>query len=252
MTGLSEGKIDPAGLFDCMMMGAIRDHYGTVEGVAQAIKAGVDLVFVSHDAALAAQAVQRIRDELQEGAISRSELLTSTEKILRYKSALLPPDAHGSNAVGSKEYRQQIDRLYEQSLTAVSLPQSGLPKIGKSPLFIGCLPYVPTQASSPNRLIKGFHEALQDRFGGDSIEMSENPDGEEIKHTAAKAPGHSSIVIGVYNAHLRRGQLEPGSICWLPAASPLSWWPCAIPTIWPCRSINGVPPGPTTPLPQLQ
>jgi len=210
MTGLLKEKMGFSGLVlsDCMMMGAIRDHYGTVEGVAQAIKAGVDLVFESHDAALAAQAVHRIMDELQEGTISRRELQASTEKILRYKAALLPPEAHGLSAVGSKEHRQQIDRLYEQSLTAVSLPQSGLPKIGNNPLFIGCMPYIPTQASSPNRLTKGFHEALQDRFGGDAIEMSENPDAEEIKHTAAQAPGHSSIVIGVYNAHLRRGQLD--------------------------------------------
>jgi beta-N-acetylhexosaminidase len=210
LTGLLKGKMRFNGLVlsDCMMMGAIRDYYGTVEGVAQAIKAGVDLVFVSHDAELAAQAVQRVMDRLQEGTLSRGELQASTEKILRFKAALLPPDADGLRQVGSKEHRQQVDRLYEQSLTAVSLPQSGLPEIGNNPLFIGCLPYIPTQVSSPNRLKKGFHEALQGRFGGDAVEMTENPDGEEIQRIAARAPGHSCIAIGVYNAHLRRGQLN--------------------------------------------
>ena len=210
MTGLLKENMGFCGLVlsDCMMMGAIRDYYGTVEGVAQAVKAGVDLVFVSHDAALAAQAVRRVMEKLQEGTLSRKELQASTEKILKFKAALLPPDADGLRQVGSKEHRQQIDRLYEQSLTAVNLPLGGLPEIGNNPLFIGCLPYVPTQASSPNRLIKGFQETLQGRFGGDAVEMTENPDGEEIRRIVLQVTGHSCVVAGVYNAHLRRGQLN--------------------------------------------
>src|SRR5690606_12198516 len=56
LTGLLKEEMGFSGLVisDCLMMGAIRDHFGTLEGAVQAVRAGVDLVFMSHDAALAA------------------------------------------------------------------------------------------------------------------------------------------------------------------------------------------------------
>ena len=39
-------------LSDCMVMDAIRRHYGTARGVVEAMRAGVDMVFVSSNAGL--------------------------------------------------------------------------------------------------------------------------------------------------------------------------------------------------------
>jgi len=210
MTDLLKERMGFHGLVlsDCMMMGAIADHYGTVKGMTEAIKAGVDLVFASHSAKLAAEASRSMMEELREGRINSAELLASTEKILRYKAGLTPPDPAELSCVGSAEHRRQVEAMYEQSLTSVNLPKGGLPPPGDKPLFVGCLPYLPTQASSPNAGSVSFHEAMRLRFGGDAVSMTENPDWEEIARIAALAPGHSCIVIGTYNAHLRRGQLD--------------------------------------------
>ena len=54
MTRLLKERLGFDGLVlsDCMMMGAIADHYGSVAGIVAALKAGVDMVFASHSAQL--------------------------------------------------------------------------------------------------------------------------------------------------------------------------------------------------------
>ncbi len=210
MTGLLKQRMGFKGLVlsDCMMMGAIKDHYGTVSGMAAAIKAGVDLVFASHSVELAAQASDRMLEELRGGRMNAWELKASTDLILQYKANLKTPEASELGQVGSRAHRQQADNLYEQSLTAACLPQGKLPSLGENPLFVGCLPFVATQASSPNAAKISFAEALKERFGGEAAVMSENPDRLELDRISSLAPGHSSIVIGTYNGHLRTGQLD--------------------------------------------
>jgi beta-N-acetylhexosaminidase len=40
------------------------------------------------------------------------------------------------------------------------------------------------------------------------MQSSLNPGGEEIERICSRAAGHSSIVLGCYNAHLNRGQID--------------------------------------------
>ena len=210
MTDLLKKRMGFKGLVlsDCMMMGAIANHYGTVNGMVAALKAGVDLMFASHRVELAAQASNRMLEELREGRINAEELKASTSLILRYKACLMTPKASEFALVGSMANRQQAAAMYEQSLTAVHLPQGRLPALGERPLFIGCLPFTATQASSPNMAKVSFADAMKERFGGETAIMSENPDQKEVERIAALAPGHSSITIGTYNGHLRTGQLD--------------------------------------------
>lgn len=210
MTGLLKEKMGFHGLVvsDCMMMRAIADHYGSLEGILAAISAGVDLVYASHSIDLAAQAAERLRAEWQAGTLDREELEASTHLILRLKASL-PADQPGAmEQVGSPGHLRLADEIYEKSLTIVHLPQGGIPEPGENPLFIGCKAYVPTLASSPQEAGYSFPEALQARFHGTALFMSENPGPEEVAALAKQAPGHSSVVIGTYNGHLRTGQLD--------------------------------------------
>ena len=195
-------------LSDCMMMGAIADHYGTVDGMAAAVRAGVDLVFASHSVDLAAQAADKLLEELRVGSLDAGEFELSTNLILQYKSRLKTADRPYLETVGSKVHKHQAQALYEQSLTLVRLPLGQLPPLGERPLFLGPLPFAATQAVSPDAGRLSFADALRERFGGVAALMSENPDREEITRIAALAPGHSSIVIGTCNGHLRTGQLD--------------------------------------------
>lgn len=210
MTGLLKEQMGFQGLVlsDCMMMGAIKDHYGTVNGMVRALQAGVDLIFASHSIDLNVQASEQMLKAVQEGSISEEELRASTQKILAYKKKITPTKDDEFSCVGSKEHREQITRMYEQSLAAVQLPLGKLPPLGDCPLFISCPPFITTLVSNPIIGQISFAETLKAHFGGDARTMSIDPAEEEVSAIAKSIPGHTAVVVGTYNGHIKKGQLE--------------------------------------------
>ena len=188
---------------DCMMMGAIAQFYGTVAGCIAALKAGVDLVFVSHSATLSAEVIDAARKAVAEGALDEAELMASAEKILRFK-ANLPTSAPSLDTVGCEDHRMASKRMTRAAITAVNNAPFTL---GERPLFLGCYRFRPTMASSPEDTSLSFAEEMQKLLGGSSITTPQNPNAEEIAHVLASAKGHTSIVVGTYNGRLREGQL---------------------------------------------
>lgn len=61
-------------LSDCMVMDAIRRHYGTAHGVVEAMRAGVDMVFVSSNADLQRESAPAALAAAESGSIDAREL----------------------------------------------------------------------------------------------------------------------------------------------------------------------------------
>ena len=90
VTGLLKQKLGFRGLIltDCMEMGAIRDYYGTPEGVVASIKAGVDLAEISSAFDLERAAAKAVNEAAERGEFDVEEIRASVEKILCYKKML--------------------------------------------------------------------------------------------------------------------------------------------------------------------
>lgn len=209
MTDLLRGRLGFEGLVisDCMEMQAIATHYGTVNGVLAAMGAGVDLVFVSHTAALAKEAVLRAEEAVAEGRLEREEIEESARRILEHKArcAALRPAAGGRR---EEEWRAAVSTLRQKSVTAVQLPGEGLPPLGETPLFLGCPDYRSTLASSAASGDFTFAEEMRKLAGrGEALVTPKDPTEAEIDAIAAKAAGHSCLVLGTYNGHILKGQL---------------------------------------------
>lgn len=204
MTDLLKKELGFDGLVlsDCMMMGAIARHYGTVNGMVEALKAGVDLIFSSHSMQNCVDAVRAMQQALDKGEISLAELETSTQKILRYKRAL-QDSALPLDAVGGPEHRAIQQKLYLDSLTLVS---GELPPKMDNPLFVSPPPFVVTLASNPAVSDMSFARSLQAALGGESIVLSTNPAEEEIDSVVRAARNHDALIIGTYNGHIYKGQ----------------------------------------------
>lgn len=192
-------------LSDCMMMGAIREHFGTLPGMVAALKAGVDLIFASHSADIAGEAAVKMAEEVKNGAIDPDELTASTQKILRYKQLVDSTPVPPLDIVGSPNHREAAQNMYQDSLT---LPAGQLPPLGDNPFFVGCLPYLTTPAVSAVTTPLSFADHMQAAFGSGKAIMPENPQQADVDAIQAAAQGHTCLVIGTYNAHLRRGQLQ--------------------------------------------
>lgn len=210
MTGLLRDTMGFTGLTlsDCMMMGAIADQYGTVNGMVEALKAGVDLIFASHSVDLCVQAAEKMREAVDKGDKPLSELEESLRRILSYKEKITPTLDEEFALIGSPAHRAVVDKLYEDSLTIARLPLGHIPPLGDNPLFVSCLPFVTTLASNPVMGELSFAHDMQSRFGGDAHTMPTDPSALSAAAIGAMAQGHTSVVVGTYNAHIKRGQLD--------------------------------------------
>ena len=87
LTNLLRGKLGYTGIIitDCMEMKAIVDDFGTSEGAIMSIKAGSDVVLVSHTLEKQKKAIKAVIQEVKEGKISEERINQSVLRMLRLK-----------------------------------------------------------------------------------------------------------------------------------------------------------------------
>jgi len=208
ITDLLRNEMGFSGLIlsDCMMMNAIRGHYGTVQGCLMAAKAGVDLIFVSHSCELTGEAAQSMLEAYESGWLDAGEMDASVERILHIKQDISLKPVPALDVVGCDAHRDTVSRMMSEAITEVCVPAAGRPLLGSSPLFLGCYPFRPTIASNPEDQVISFPKFMAMKLGGDFLMTSIDPDDAEIAAVVSSAMGHTCLVAGTYNGHLKQGQ----------------------------------------------
>ncbi|MGM9600659.1 MAG: beta-N-acetylhexosaminidase [Faecousia sp.] len=206
VTDLLRQKLHFEGLIlsDCMEMNAISKFYGTAAGVKDAFRAGVDLAFISHYADVAEQAAILTAAALESGELDQAEHTMSVQRILRFKRERLDFVQQDIDLVGCDAHRTQNLSVIRKSI----LVKTPLARLGASPLFIGCAPFRATEASNQEQDCFSFSKYLCSQKGGCGLQMSHDPDDTEIDALVSKAASASAAVIGTYQGHLHRRQLE--------------------------------------------
>ena len=161
-------------------MDAIRRHYGTAHGVVEAMRAGVDMVFVSSNADLQRESAAAALAAVESGSIDARELDVSAERILRAKERWIHPAEPES--AGRAEDFAAAARMAREAVTAV---RGKACRASEKTFFCGCADYRMTQASN----------------------CSKDPDEKEIAELVKCADGAGNIIFSSCNAHLFRGQL---------------------------------------------
>lgn len=109
---------------DCMEMDAIAKGIGTVEGCVRAVKAGVDLVMVSHLHDLQEQAIIALANEVEQGRITKENIDMSIQRIEKLISSytnwnLVDELATQPLQVGTEDHQQQMALVYQAGVTCV-------------------------------------------------------------------------------------------------------------------------------------
>ena len=125
-------------------------------------------------------------------------------RIVRLREHL--PPAEGFEAVGSAAHRDAFRAMRRAGLTRVGTAPR--PELGENPLFLGCHPFRTTQASSPVDTKVAFGPWMAQRLGGEALVTPTDPEEGDIARAVDAARGHSALVLGTYNAHVKRGQLR--------------------------------------------
>lgn len=209
VTGLLKEEMGFSGLVlsDCMMMKAVADNFGTVEGAVAAVKAGVDLVFISHSTDLVAEAAGALVKACEAGEIDLAEMTASVNRILRCKRRNLPLPIINLQEVGGEEHRKAVARMMAEAITEVNVPPEGRPELGPSPLFLGCPPLRASNAASPEDYSFNFPMFMARALGGTFRVTSADPGKAEIDAAVRAAQDRSCLIIGTVNGHLQQGQM---------------------------------------------
>lgn len=202
ITDILKKELEFQGLImsDCMEMNAIKKYYGSAQGTVGALKAGVDLICISHSAEVAEECMQEVYRALERGELSAEELEESTAKILAYKEKYRIEGR-------CDDYDDAVDKKIEREIRKKTIVHAcgEFYELGNSPIFIGCDNYCVTQVSNPQEE-RSVVRYLSERIGGKGIVTDINPTEQEIAQVAKQIKGYDSIVLCTYNMHLMPGQ----------------------------------------------
>lgn len=205
---------------DCMEMKAIKEFYGTAVGAKNAVKAGVDLIFISHTAQRAREAASEIERAVEGGEIPMERIDEAVQKILYYKGKYVLPrkeaasECAGDGVSGTSgqlhSEREFCRRLTYKTVHYTNREAGYRHKLGKKPLFLGCGAYGSTLASSALREDLLFPDFLSRSLWGEGILFSVQPEAEEIENIRKRVRegNYTDVVAGTYNGHLNKGQID--------------------------------------------
>ena len=119
-------------LSDCMEMRAISDRFGTEQAVVMALKAGIDLVLVSHEYKRQRASIQAIQAAVQSHELTTNEVRRAAERVLKLKAYNLSwGDLAGTDTppaiIGCEKHRQLQHLAFELSTTLVRNNKALLP-----------------------------------------------------------------------------------------------------------------------------
>ncbi len=125
VTELLRKKLGFTGLIvsDCMEMQAVSDTVGSEQGTVGALKAGIDLVLVSHTFTRQSGSIEAVQAAIQDGTLSEERVQEAAEHVLQLKARTLSwdnlPDTKTMALIGNEAHRQLRDHAYELSTTVV-------------------------------------------------------------------------------------------------------------------------------------
>ena len=206
VTGLLRKQMQFDGLIisDCMEMAAVKEYYGIAKGAVEGLKAGIDLIFISHTASAVEEAVLAVKKAVEDGELSMERIEDAAARVLAAKEMFGKCDWN-MEKVGTKQQIQFAEGFLAKTSRPLDQTKEKKFLLGTDPLFIGIEPKSVTLASD-TKGPQNFAIFMQQCFGGEAIECSMNTTEKEMQDCIDRAKGKSSLVVGTLNAHLQPGQ----------------------------------------------
>ncbi|MBQ8137027.1 MAG: hypothetical protein IJ174_06300, partial [Clostridia bacterium] len=176
--------------------------YGTVEGCLAAVKAGVDIVLVSHSMDLMLEAWERVMQEAEAGNLDLDEMEACAKRVLRYREAA-PTFLGDISQVGTKEHFDAAQAMMDSAICSVG-PEA--PKPTARSLFVSPVPSLAAKVSDAIDPALTFPGAMTMAFGGEGMLLSPDPTEEEIGNAVEKAKASDAVFLGTVSALRHPGQ----------------------------------------------
>lgn len=207
LTGLLREKMGFQGIIitDCLEMGAIVHHYGTAKAAVEAIKAGAQLLCISHTPTLVMEAIQRLEEAVQCGEIPIAMIDDAVANILKFKEEYRIDTREETTQLDRKSFRIEIKNMMQTGITKVT--ELELPQLTPDTVILGCYAYRSTLVTSSVNKELLFAKYMSEKLNLKYIDVPLNPNQEELRDILDQIDSASLIVYGLYNGHLNQGQI---------------------------------------------
>ncbi|SDX47318.1 beta-N-acetylhexosaminidase [Marininema mesophilum] len=202
LTGLLRERLGYQGVIitDDMEMGAIIKNYGTAEATVRAVKAGADLILISHDLTRQEQSINAVLNAVHKGIISEKRINDSLRRILKMKAKKLDKDAivkspmasvhQIKNRVGTSENKSWALRVAQQGSTLIRNQKHVLPlSAQKTPELLVASP-VEAEEMGKAFQKRGFQTSVRS--------LDPKMDAKQVAKLRLDAKEMDAIILGAY------------------------------------------------------
>lgn len=206
ITGLLREKLGFQGLIisDCMEMKAIKDTYGVAKGSVEAIKGGMDLIFISHTPKEVEKSIETIEEAVQKGEIPMERIDESLRRILYYK------EKYGKKEKSMEEREEKENKEFMEGFFEDVIAQSVRGghsfSLGERPFFLSPIQNRVSLAANAQGEEESFAKTMEKQFGGRAKILSMDPSKEEREEVINSLKGCSSLVLGTVDGNRYEGQ----------------------------------------------
>ncbi|MBT9144977.1 MAG: Beta-hexosaminidase [candidate division WS2 bacterium] len=199
---------------DCIEMKAVLDNYGVEKTAVEALKAGADMICISHTLDFQIRSVEAIKNAVKSGELSELRIDESVGRILGLKEKYrlmqnLCPDISMLERLFSDEssalFAAEVSR---KSITLITGKNSLLPVRSKNILSISAEPALTTNVEDGKNLPVSFCTSVTELLGGEGIAIPQNPDKDLIEEICRKSLDKDLIIFGMHNSRFNPGQIE--------------------------------------------
>ncbi|MGE8204913.1 beta-N-acetylhexosaminidase [Heyndrickxia sp. NPDC080065] len=196
---------------DCMEMEAISSTIGTPRGAVEAIKAGVDLVMISHSYSPQVNSMEAVIHAVETGEIELETIDSSLNRVAKLKEKYLSwndiqfyEEIEVPEVVGCEEHDEMVNEVYRQGVTIVKNDQDILPL--STDAFHRVLIVYPENNSKlgvedKRYLSFSFGESIKEIHpNAQVVQLSNPPTEDEINDIALQAKTFDTVVVATLSA----------------------------------------------------
>ncbi len=200
---------------DCMEMKAIDNHFKTEEGVPMAIKAGADLICISHTFEKQVKSIEKILEKIEMGELTEDIIDNRVERILEEKSKLKLTDGLSKEfndiekLMDKAEHISLAEKVSQESITVIK-NQGIIPLKAKKILVIASKTRVITGAEGFREEIS-FGRVLKDALVNSDVNYKEidiNLSKVQAEEIAKESKNYEAAVICTINGTTFSSQID--------------------------------------------
>jgi beta-N-acetylhexosaminidase len=197
---------------DCLEMNAVAETIGIERGTVLALKAGNDLILISHHYEYQLGGINALKAALQDGTLTPQVLEQAVARVVKLKEQHLSWDETlpDMSIVGSQEHKQLSDQTYERSTTLVR-DKAGLLPLHLAPeqslLVLLLRPTIQSRVSDRENPGSELVDYIRQRHANVQMHTSSMLDSPEKQAALQQAlDAATATIVVTHNAHLDNWQ----------------------------------------------